>query len=291
MGDIFRGNTSISKIYRGNEEVTKVFRGNTEAWSGAGVAYDPDAAAFFTAVEGGGDTLTTVQKNAVNTLVVTLKADGHWTNMVALYPMVGGTSTAHKWNLTDPQDTDAAHRLEYQGTITHSSTGMSSGGVNTNWVRTNVLPGSVFSSTANAQFGVYPRTNNTDNGCEIGTSDPGNNAQALYGYFNGNYLINVGGGYKSGAVSNTSGVVVGGTESSRARVWRNGVQQVDSSTSINQNTTNPFALFGNRPGGGSTVSDPSDREIALAFVYDGALNQSNFSTAVTAYQTALGRNV
>ena len=35
MGDILRGNTSLSKIYRGQTELSKVYRGQTEIWSSA----------------------------------------------------------------------------------------------------------------------------------------------------------------------------------------------------------------------------------------------------------------
>lgn len=36
MGDILRGNTSISNIYRGQDQVSKVYRGQTEIWSPSG---------------------------------------------------------------------------------------------------------------------------------------------------------------------------------------------------------------------------------------------------------------
>lgn len=35
MGDILRGNTSLSKIYRGQTELSKVYRGQTEIWTSA----------------------------------------------------------------------------------------------------------------------------------------------------------------------------------------------------------------------------------------------------------------
>lgn len=35
MGDILRGNTSISNIYRGQDQVSKVYRGQTEVWTSA----------------------------------------------------------------------------------------------------------------------------------------------------------------------------------------------------------------------------------------------------------------
>jgi hypothetical protein len=91
-----------------------------------GAAFDPDAQAFITAA---GITDNT-QKSAINTLVIDMKGYGIWTKMKAIYPMVGGTATTHKWNLKDPQDTDAAYRLSFIGGWTHSSTGALPNGTN-----------------------------------------------------------------------------------------------------------------------------------------------------------------
>ena len=83
------------------------------------VSYDADAQAFFTAT---GITDTT-QKSAVNQLVLDLKSYNIWTKMKAIYPMVGGTSTTHKYNLVNPVDSNAAYRLSFSTGWTHSSTG------------------------------------------------------------------------------------------------------------------------------------------------------------------------
>jgi len=89
-------------------------------------SYDSDAQAFFTAT---GITDNT-QKNAVDALVVGLKADGIWSQLNAIYPFVGGTATTHKFNLKTSLDTDAGFRLVYGGTVTHSSNGFKGNGSN-----------------------------------------------------------------------------------------------------------------------------------------------------------------
>jgi hypothetical protein len=70
------------------------------------------------------------QKSAVNTFVNDLKTAGIWTKTKAVYPFVGGTASTHKWNLVNPQDTDAAFRLTFIGGWTHSSTGALPNGTN-----------------------------------------------------------------------------------------------------------------------------------------------------------------
>jgi hypothetical protein len=87
---------------------------------------DADALAFLTAA------LITdpVIKTAINTLVVQLKENGIWSKMIAVYPFVGGTATSHKWNLKDPQDTNAAFRLQFFGGVTHSIYGIQGNAIN-----------------------------------------------------------------------------------------------------------------------------------------------------------------
>jgi hypothetical protein len=87
---------------------------------------DPDATAFLTAAGITDPTIST----AINTLVVDLKAQSLWTKMKAIYPIVGGTASTHKFNLKDPRDLDAAFRLQFFGGVTHNSNGITSNGTN-----------------------------------------------------------------------------------------------------------------------------------------------------------------
>lgn len=80
---------------------------------------DSDAQAFISAAA----ISNTTQKDAINQLVLDLKAAGIWNRMVAIYPFIGGTASSHKWNLKDPRDLDAAKRLVFSGSWTHSENG------------------------------------------------------------------------------------------------------------------------------------------------------------------------
>jgi hypothetical protein len=86
--------------------------------------FNPDAQEFFNAVEGGGDTLTDLEKSAVNNLVNNLQDAQLWSVFDAFYPFVGGTSTSCKWNLLNPVDSDAAFRVTWVGRMAFSSTGI-----------------------------------------------------------------------------------------------------------------------------------------------------------------------
>jgi hypothetical protein len=83
---------------------------------------DSNAQAFITATGISGSNAT-----AINTLVLDLKSAGVWTKLIAAYPFIGGTADTNKYNLVNPQNTDAAYRLTYTidagAEITHSVDG------------------------------------------------------------------------------------------------------------------------------------------------------------------------
>jgi len=93
--------------------------------NGGGGGNDPDAQLFITATGISGTNAT-----ATNQLVLDLKSANIWNKMKAVYPLVGGTATSHKFNLLNPSDTNGAFRLVFAGGVTHSSTGVLFGGVN-----------------------------------------------------------------------------------------------------------------------------------------------------------------
>lgn len=98
------------------------------------VPTDADAQAFITATGISGTNAT-----ATNKLVLDLKSANIWTKMKAVYPLVGGTATSHKFNLLNPSDTNGAYRLVFAGGLTHSSNGILGGGVN-GWANTFLIP-------------------------------------------------------------------------------------------------------------------------------------------------------
>lgn len=110
------------------------------------VAYDADAQAFITATG-----ISGTNASAINTLVLDLKAANIWTKMKAIYPIIGGTATAHKFNLKNPLDTDAAFRLSFVGGWTHSSNGALPNGTNA-FADTFLQPNSFYSTNNLGNF-------------------------------------------------------------------------------------------------------------------------------------------
>ncbi len=257
--------------------------------SSSGASVDADALAFITAASITDNT----QKTAVNTLVTDLKAYNIWTKMKAIYPFVGGTASAHKWNLKDPRDLDAAYRLEFNGGWTHSATGALPNGT-TAYADTKFNPNVLSLNSVHAS--VYSRTNTTGNYADLGILELGGayylqlllkwSDNGFYGQINdANFLDNT--------VADSLGLFIGNRQSST------GVKLIKNNTVITSKTSSSVAspigsiYLGARNNGDVTVQNYSPREQAFASIGDGLSDTeaSNLYTAVQLFNTTLSRNV
>lgn len=252
---------------------------------------DTDAQSFITAA---GITNST-QQSAINTLVTSLKGYGIWNKLKAIYPMVGGTATAHKFNLKDPRDLDAAFRLTFVGGWVHSSTGAKPNG-STGYADTFIKPNtdltlngagiSYYARTLKQRVGVNDAGNGVIMGSGLGTAElsifadyrdgkdyfANNNAEST-----GTQLVNT-----TGLLHNTRIVSTG------YKVYRNGVVRYNQvSASVNRTALN---LNIGRVNG---YGDLTNVECSLAAVDTGLTDTeaANYYTAVQAFQTALGRQI
>jgi hypothetical protein len=257
-----------------------------------GVSYDPDAQAFFTASGLTGATNLT----AINTLVVALKGYGIWSKMKAIYPIIGGTAALHKWNLKDPQDTNAAFRLVFNGGWTHSSTGALPNGTNG---YANTFLSTSGMSLNSIHLSYYSRTNNTSIGCEIGG---GNSSPDSYTLLQGRthvapttdtaIWINNSATVDRVAGVNTAAFFCGSrTASNVIRLFRNSTRIINGTVISSTTSTFPIWLGAFNFAGSGAVW--SNRQCAFSSIGDGLTDAeaANFYTAVNAYQVALSRNV
>jgi hypothetical protein len=254
--------------------------------------FDPDAQAFFTASGLTGATNLT----AVNQLVLDLKAASIWTKMKAIYPMVGGTAALHKWNLKDPQDTNAAFRLVFSGGWTHSANGALPNGTN-GYANTFLSTSAISLNSVHVSY--YSRTNNTSTGCEIGG---GNSGPDSYTLLQGRthvapttdtaIWINNTATVDRVAGVNTAAFFCGSrTAANIIRLFRNSVRIINGTVSSNTTSTFPIWLGAFNFAGSGAVW--SNRQCAFASIGDGLTDAEagNFYTAVQAFNTTLARQV
>lgn len=264
-----------------------------QSFVSAGGGTDADAQAFITAA---GITDAT-QQSAINTLVTDLKTYGIWTKMKAIWPMVGGTSSTHKWNLKDPRDLDAAFRLVFSGGGTHSSTGYQPNGVNS-YADTKFIP-STNLTLNNTHISFYSRSNTDTGADDFASIILGDTANMRFIIRNaGSYFADM---YTSaqritGTISDSRGFfVLRRTSSTMLKYDRNAVN-LGTNTNTNTGTLptwQPFIGAAYRLSNSPNVTNYSNRECAFASIGDG-LNDTeaaNLYTAVQAYQTTLSRNV
>jgi hypothetical protein len=253
------------------------------------VPTDTDAQAFITAA---GITDGT-QQSAVNQLVLDLKSANIWTKMKAIYPIVGGTAATHKWNLKDPRDLDAAFRLNFSLGWTHSSNGMLPNG--TSAFANTFLNSSTNLSLNSGHFSYYSRTNNTTTGVDMGSLKSGPDSYSdLVLYYTGTtyFRFNNTGPYNSVASTNTSGYFIGSrTASNVIKMFRNGSVIINGNAASSATSTINFYIGAVNNMG--TTQLYANRQCAFASIGDGLTDAEavNFNTAVTTYQTTLGRNV
>jgi hypothetical protein len=247
------------------------------------ISYDTDAEAFFTAAG-----ITDVgQKNAVNDLVLSLKADSLWTKMVALYPFIGGSASTHAVNLKSPGTYD----ITWYGGVTHNSNGITPNGT-TGYGNTGINPSTVL-NTNEGSMGFYSRT--TLSGVVVhhlmGALEFFPLKGFDFGYFDTFYY------YRTNA--DTSGFKTTSPELGLHQTYRtssttNKLLVNSTSDSITRSYTSPnqIVMIGAR-GENGTVTQYNSINCAFAYVGNSITDTdaANFNTHITTYQTALSRNV
>jgi len=247
---------------------------------------DPDAQAFLTAAATTDTTIT----NAINTLCIDLKSNSLWTKFKAIYPIVGGTATTHKYNLVNPQDTDAAFRLVFNGGWTHSSTGAAPNGINaTGDTKYNpVTDGLNVNSNHHA---IYLRTNNTPNAfVDIGQSNP-NWLSAVYWNNSATFIYNPTNTYTITVFpAGSNNLSINTRRASTDFAFFNNNTKLGTNTNLNTLSFVSGNVFLASAGGSAFLSS---RQIAFASIGTG-LNDTEAGilyTLVQAFQTSLSRQV
>lgn len=83
------------------------------------ILYQTESLDFFTRT----GISNTLQKLAINDLVVNAKGKGWWTGADAIYPFIGGTAAQHAQNLKS-----SSYTITWGGTVTHGATGITGNG-------------------------------------------------------------------------------------------------------------------------------------------------------------------
>lgn len=237
---------------------------------------------------GGNYDMSVNEIDAVNNMVQAMVANGIWSKMKALYPIIGGTAATHKYNLVDPRDVDAAFRLNFIGGWTHTSNGMTSNGT-TGYADTFLTPSTSLSQNS-THVSCYIRTNNTSNEIAMGTGRTTVPAINIFPNFSALSYFRINSGLDSGVSTGNSnlGLFLGNRISStQTRNQRNAVRYVINTASTGLSTRKIQIATGLDSGGFYS------NQFAFVSIGDGLSDAEAraFYIIVQAFQTKLGRQV
>jgi len=283
------GNLTIPKTFNASLLATGTTTANLTVQA---AGFDADAQAFFNRVTTAGGTLTTTEQNAVNTLVVQMKADGIWTKMKAIYPMVGASAAACAQNLKSASFTGT-----FSSGWTFASTGIKPNGTSA-FMDTNLKP-SVTMSNYFAHLGFYNRTDSNLIGIDIGcfTSGLGDNyfLQCYFSTLNrARAAVQRYGNVASFTFISKLGFFVGNTiANNNTKIYQNGILRNTNTSSDNAGRPAINIFIGAINNEVNNAIQYSNRECAFASIGDGLTDTeaANFYTAVQAFQTTLNRQV
>jgi hypothetical protein len=259
---------------------------------GENFGIDVDAQAFFDRVTAAGGTLSATEKTAVETLVRQMKADGTWTLMKAIYPMVGASAAACAQNLKSSSFTGT-----FSSGWTFASTGVTPNGTSA-FFDTGLNTSTNLTKTS-SHLSLYVRTNVSQNSYDFANaSNAGQITDPTYLITryasSGNAAIGIADQSYATQITSTDsrGFWCGGTNGSVTQNFYKNGTLVRTGVQGLGNFANNNIYLGASNGGGA-ASFFSSKQYALASIGDGLTDQnaSDFYTAVQAFQTTLSRNV
>lgn len=240
----------------------------------------------------------TTIRGALNTLDVGLISNSLDTKMKALYPFVGGTASTHKFNFMNSADTNAAFRLAFSGTWTHSTNGALPNGTNA-FADTFLVCSTEFNTTTFNHLSYYSRSN-TAKAFEyvMGSFDSiGNHSMIIrrdtnLSIFISDYPSITSFRSASTTVTDSRGLFLGSQTGTNAKLYKNGsVIGSNSSATLNaaQSTRSIYIGALNQ----TSLTNYTDKECAFASIGQGLSDAevTSLNTLVTNFQTTLGRQV
>ena len=273
------GTNDIGSVYLGTNAVQKVYLGANEVWTSS----DPDADAFFARVTTAGGTLSATEQSAITTLVKKMKADGIWSKMKAIYPMVGASAAACAQNLKSSSFTGSFTATGW----TFASTGATPNGTSA-YMDTGL--------NANAQLNInsshisyYARNLNTSTGFNV---IMGIGSTTCYMQGSNNSVINTQlAGFTASVIDTPIGFLMGNKQNSTTQqTYKNNLSSTSTGSTTSFSSTSQNIIIGNYDTGGAFGTNS---ECAFSSIGDGFSNVEALAlyNIVQNFNTTLSRQV
>jgi hypothetical protein len=263
-----------------------------------GPAFDPDAAAYLSAVVTAGGAVTSPMSAATNNMFLALKSNGLYNKLFAMYPMMGGISASCKFNALNPVDSNAAYRINFVGGWTFDYSGATPNGTNT-YGNTYVNPVSATTDN-NIHLSYYSLTDSVG-GITMGCDGIGSGGIAQYARIELMFSANVARNLLSSSTKgnqnynnpNSIGYYLGSANGTDRNFYKNGSLLTPTSQSgLGTNARPGFNIYiGAYNGSGAALSFDT-KKCCFSTIGEGLTTGevSTLSSIINAFQTALGRN-
>ncbi|WP_147426543.1 hypothetical protein [Parabacteroides sp. AF17-3] len=243
--------------------------------------FDSETVAFINAT----GITSSIQKDAISNLVKSLKSNGLWTKMEALYPFCGGNDNAHKYNLKNVN----SHIISWGNGATHNYNGVIP---NYSINNLNLNTSSIPNVSNNVHIAMYVSNNVSDVSFDVASHmfQPYNRLLVSIGYTGMTYF-DLGDAYDqrvSASISKT-GLIVANQYSSIASIYRNGTRMSYKPLSVTLPQYYDM-YFNATPEGDARYNSRNFRYISIGQgLTDG--EQSILYNIVQEFQTSLNRAV
>lgn len=261
--------------------------GNSQALNRVPImgGYDAMASAYFAAVP---NAFTSARKTIINTLIAGLRADGNLTKLDRLWLLANsttGNAVIDIIGLNAATLVNAPAFVEDQGYTGDGAT---------SYINSNYIPASngVQYTLNSASYGIYVRTNTATTAAEIGANN-GTNYNYMYtrtanASFHITNCDSV--GEMSFANTDSRGFFTSVRTTSTAQAgFKNGVSEV-SNTQVSTGLTDKDFYILTRNNNG-VIANPSDKQVSIAFMGAGSINQATLYSRIQTYMTSIGAQV
>lgn len=220
-----------------------------------------------------------------------------WAKMHVVFPFVGSTAAEFKWNMKDPQNTDAAHRATFHGSGESYTNGYTTGATGlSSYIDTHYIPnGNMTLGSAHTSLCVKSTAN--DDGNDFGVTSSGT-AQILVWirYSDGNYydgFLDVSGGTSAANPTSAAGrYIQSRTGTTAYSSYKNNSTLTTSSANVASNALPTHSIY---IGGYNQAGTQTDRTFGRQYQFFTAglgltpTEVSALDAAIAAFNTALGR--
>lgn len=238
-------------------------------------------------------------------LFTSLKEQGLYNKIQAFYPFLGTTQAQHKWNAKNPQDTNAAFRLQFFGGGTHSNLGYQCNGTN---AYANTFIKHSDTNPLNNGFTIVFGTNNYKGSVSYDIGFQGG-APYYYGY---SLVVNVGnplrriqaqmnkyisGGTTGGNVEENNvadirgGVTATSIGNNLRKLYRNKSLRAIQNTGLIDSVTSSFELFIGALNNSGASFGHSNQRIQFTAIHEGLTDAEVVAlhTIIDNFENAIGR--